>query len=171
MKQFDFTSVSNSIAKNLTGAFKDIESDGSSIGSNFGKGLQSGLEKQMKVLLSKAKQYADKITQTLKDAWKIKSPSRVAMGLTEMFGRGLEKGMDDWPMVSEKLLNDDIRRVHGAYAAASSNVDNSTATYNQQRSLAVTVEGMTVRSDQDVESIARELNQLDRRYLRGRGKW
>ena len=171
MKQFDFSSSASTIAKNLTGAFKSIESDGTSIGSNFGKGLQSGLEKEMKTLLSKAKQYADKITQTLKNAWKIKSPSRVAMGLTEMFGRGLEKGMDDWPMVSEKLLNDDIRRVHGAYAAASSNVDNSTATYNQQRSLAVTVEGMTVRSDQDVENIARELNQLDRRYLRGRGKW
>lgn len=171
MKQYAFAADAAAIATSLTGAFKGLEGNGRSIGSNFGKGLQSGLESQMRTLLSKARQYANQISQTIKDAWKIHSPSKVAEGLTEMFGRGLQEGMEDWPTVSEQLLNSDIRRVYGAYATAGASVDNSTATYNQQRSLAVTVEGMTVRSDQDVESIARELNQLDRRYLRGRGKW
>ena len=171
MSQYGFASVAGTIASNLTSAFSSLEDDGDGIGKNFGKGLQSGLESEMKKLVSKAKTYAKQISQTIKDAWQIHSPSKVAEGLTTMFGRGLEEGMNDWPTVSEALLNSDIRRVYGAYAAAGASVDNSTATYNQQRSLAVTVDGMTVRSDQDVQQIARELNALDRRYLRGRGKW
>ena len=171
MSQYSFASVAGTLAGNLAGAFDGLKDDGEDIGENFGKGLQSGLESEMKTLLSKAKEYADKISQTIRDAWKIHSPSKVAENLTTMFGRGLEEGMNDWPTVSEALLNSDIRRVYGAYATAGASVDNSTATYNQQRSLAVTVDGMTVRSDQDVQQIARELNALDRRYLRGRGKW
>lgn len=116
--------------------------------------------------LALAQSYAQKISSTFRKAWDIHSPSRVAEGLTEMFGAGLEKGMEDWPVVSERMLDADIGRVRRATREYAGSND----TYNQQSTVNVNVDKLNARDAQDVKTIAYEIAALTRRTQRGRGQ-
>lgn len=166
MMDYDFAGAASSIADGISGGFAGLPGDGYNIGRNFGAGLQRGLQSKMTSSLALAKSYAQKISSTFKKAWDIHSPSRVAEGLTEMFGAGLEKGMADWPVVSERLLDADIGRVrrYGREYAGSND------TYNQQSTVNVNVDKLNARDAQDVKTIAYEISALTRRTQRGRGQ-
>ena len=171
MQQYSFAADAQAVSQGIVGAFDALPAQGLQIGRNFGAGLQRGLQSRMSATLALARSYAAQITAAFRSAWQIHSPSRVAEGLTEMFGRGLEKGMEDWPSVSEAMLRQDVGRVHGQMQRGAESVDNRQQTYNQQRTTNINVDRMEVRDPQDVRDLALELNALDRRYQRGRGKW
>ena len=171
MQQYSFAADAQAVSQGIVGAFDTLPAQGLQIGRNFGAGLQRGLQSRMSATLALARSYAAQITAAFRSAWQIHSPSRVAEGLTEMFGRGLEKGMEDWPNVSEAMLRQNVGRVHGQMQRGAESVDNRQQTYNQQRTTNINVDRMEVRDQQNVRDLALELNALDRRYQRGRGKW
>lgn len=166
MMEYDFAGAASSIADGISGGFADLPGDGYDIGRNFGAGLQRGLQSKMASSLALAQSYAQKISSTFRKAWDIHSPSRVAEGLTEMFGAGLEKGMEDWPVVSERMLDADIGRVRRSAREYAGSND----TYNQQSTVNVNVDKLNARDAQDVKTIAYEIAALTRRTQRGRGQ-
>lgn len=166
MMDYDFSAAADSIADRISSGFSGLPGDGYNIGRNFGAGLQRGLQSKMNSSLALAQSYAQQISNTFRRAWDIHSPSRVAEGLTAMFGAGLEKGMADWPVVSERMLAADIGRVR----RYSREYAGSNDTYNQQSTVNVNVDNLNARDTQDVKTLAYEISALTRRTQRGRGK-
>jgi len=168
MKTFSYAATAATICSSIVAGFSSLPSKGYSIGSNFGAGLQNGLRSKMASSLSLARSYASKITAAFQSAWKIHSPSVVAEDLTWNFGRGLEKGMKDWPTVSERLLNQDIDLVHGTLERTAANIDKS-RTYNQHTTVNVNAETLGAKELQNARELAREINRLNRRSSIGYG--
>lgn len=170
MREYDFAADAAGVTQKIVSGFATLPTQGQRIGSQFGAGLQRGLQSRMRSTLSLARSYAAQITKTFRDAWQIRSPSHVAEGLTDMFGRGLEKGMRHWPKVSEHVLENDIAFVHGNLRRTAETVDMRAQTYNQQRTVNLNVAQMSVRDQQDVNQLAREITALERKSQRGKGK-
>ena len=121
----------------------------------------------MRDLVSRAKEYANEIASAFRTAWDEHSPSKVAAGLTEMFGAGLEQGMRHWPSVSERLLDDDISRLYtgarqGQAAVSTSNINNNNA-------VNLNVDRLEVRDQADADALAQQIAGLTRRSQRARG--
>lgn len=164
MKQYNFAADAAGLSQSLLGAFSGLPAQGRQIGSDFGAGLQSGLRSRMQSTLALARSYAAQITATFRSAWQIHSPSKVAENLTDMFGRGLEEGMKDWPRVSERMLDEDIAQ---ARQAVPQNIRTDNRDYSAHSS--VTVQKMEVRSEEDVHQVSRELAALVQRKQWARG--
>ena len=148
-------------------AASDMEAKGYSMGSSFGAGVSRGLQSRMRTAVAQAKAYANQITAAFQSAWEIHSPSRVAAGLTEMFGAGLEEGMKDWPTVSERLLEDDILRARSGYQSTVTH-ETDARTYNASSN--VYVDKLEVRSEQDIHDLSTEIAQLTKAQQAGVGK-
>ena len=93
------------------------------IGKNAGQGLLNGLSSMESSLSSKAKQIADSISKTIKDALQVKSPSRVMIGIGENVGEGLIIGMDD--MLSK--VSESSSRLSNALISAQASMSSSSA--------------------------------------------
>ena len=162
MLQYAFPETGAVQAK-IIGAFAGFPSRGQTIGNAFGAGLARGLQARLPGIVAAARAAANQIAAAFRAAWQIHSPSRVAQNLTEMFGAGLERGMRDWPTVSERVLDNDIanvRRGMGAY------VSNRTDSRDMSVSNAIQVAELNVRSEKDIYDVSRELYQLTRRDQR-----
>ena len=168
MKTFSYAATAAMICNSITAGFSGLPAKGYSIGFNFGQGLQNGLRSKMASSLALARSYASKITAAFQSAWKIHSPSVVAEDLTWNFGRGLEKGMKNWPTVSERLLNQDIDLVHGTFERTAANIDKS-RTYNQNTTINVTGETLNNAGHQNVEDLSRMISARMRRQALGYG--
>lgn len=166
MTDYDFAGVAAETARKLTGAFAGMESQGLGIGRNFGQGLYNGLRSKMRSTLALARVYANQISAAFRSAWQIHSPSKVAENLTEMFGAGLERGMADWPTVSERMLDADLL---AARNDGRQTINNATDNRNFSTSANIQVERLEVRDDQDVRALAIEIVNLSKRQQRGRG--
>ena len=166
MTSYSFSGAAQSVMTAVTSPFASMQSKGYTIGANFGQGLYNGLKSKMASSLSLARQYANQITATFQKAWDQHSPSRVARHLTEMFGAGLEQGMADWPLVSERLLDGDIL---DARRGVEQVVNNTTDSRNFSTSSTINVERLQVHDEQDIRSLAIEIANLARRQQRGRG--
>lgn len=170
MQGYSFAADAAAVAGNITAAFNSLPSQGRLIGQNFGRGLYRGLESEMSRTLALARSYANRITSTFRSAWDIHSPSGVAEGLTQMFGAGLAKGMESWPRISERVLEEDIgasgRNVNRAARVIYSNTQQS---YDQQSHVSVQVDKMEVRDQSDVSMLAYEIADLTRSRQRGKG--
>lgn len=166
MKQYSFASVAAQVANGILSPFGTLPSEGRAIGANFGQGLYSGLKSKMSSSLALARSYASQITTVFRKAWDEHSPSRVAENLTEMFGAGLEKGMQDWPVISERMLDADLLSVR---RGANQVINNETDNRNFSSSATVKVERLEVRDQQDIRALAIEIAGLARQQQRGRG--
>lgn len=168
MTAFSFAAAAAGVSSGITGAFAGLPAQGRMIGTQFGQGLYNGLQSRMSSAVALARQTAAQITSAFQNAWQIHSPSRVAENLTDMFGRGLEKGMQGWPTVSEQLLQNDLDRLYsGARQARDTLPTNNT--YNNDNSLQLTVERMEVRDETDIDNLAAEINSISARKARSRG--
>ena len=166
MTAFSFAAAAAAVAGSVTGGFSGMERSGYAIGANFGKGLSSGLQARMRNTLALAQSYASQITAAFRNAWQIHSPSRVAEGLTDMFGKGLEAGMKDWPSISERMLENDLlagRQALGSVVNQSTDSRDFSVTSN------LYVDKLQVRDQQDLRALAIELNALAVRDQRGKG--
>lgn len=162
MLQYAFPETGAVQAK-IIGAFAGFPSRGQTIGNAFGAGLARGLQARLPGIVAAARAAANQIAEAFRRAWQVHSPSKVAQNLTEMFGAGLERGMRDWPTVSERVLDNDIanvRRGMGAY------VSNRTDSRDMSVSNAIQVAELNVRSEKDIYDVSRELYQLTRRDQR-----
>lgn len=154
MKTYDYASAASSVSSSITGAFTTMQTEGDTIGANFGQGLYNGLQSKMQSTLNLAQTYASQITSTFRQAWDIHSPSRVAKGLTGMFGKGLEEGMKNWPTVSERVLDDDVLAARNGMM---STVNNSSDNRNQSVTSNVTIPNVTVRSETDISELSKQI--------------
>lgn len=75
--------------------FVKLETSMTKIGSDAIKGMMTGMGNMEGPLMAQAKSIADSISKTIKSALKIKSPSRVLMGLGEYAGEGLAIGLSN----------------------------------------------------------------------------
>lgn len=168
MTTFSFAAAAAGVSSGITGAFAGLPARGRMIGYQFGQGLYNGLQSRMGAAVSLAQQTAAQITSAFQNAWQIHSPSRVAENLTAMFGRGLEKGMQGWPTVSERMLQDDLDQLYSGARRAREAVP-ANNTYNNDYGFAINVERMEVRDQADVEGLAAEINSIGQRKARSRG--
>ena len=166
MRQYSFAGDAAIVAAGIASAFGGLGAQGRSIGAQFGQGLSDGLSARLPGIISRARAAANQIANAFRSAWQIHSPSRVAEGLTRMFGAGLEKGMSDWPKVDERVLSDEVL---GARRGLGNVVNNSTDARDFSVSAPVRVESLVVREEADVEKISRELARQIRSGQRGRG--
>jgi hypothetical protein len=160
MKGYSFATDAAAVASGITGAFSGLAGEGYGIGSNFGAGLQRGLSARLPAIVAQAKAAANEIAAAFRAAWQIHSPSRVAEGLTEMFGRGLEKGMRDWPTVSERVLENDVANLRRGMGAV---VNQNTDSRDMSVANEIRVEKMEVKDQSDIYGVSRDLYQLIRR--------
>lgn len=93
------------------------------IGINAAQGLLNGLSSMERSLKNKAKQIADSISKTIKDALQVKSPSRLMIGIGENVGEGLIIGMDD--MLSK--VSESSSRLSNALISAQASMSSSSA--------------------------------------------
>lgn len=160
MTEYSFAEAAASAAGGIVDAFDGMEGKGRPIGEAFGRGLYLGLQSRLASTLALARSYAAKIPRAFSGAWQIHSPSRVAERLTEMFGRGLEEGMKDWPSVSERVLESGLLSLRSGMGGAVSNTYDSR---DFSASSQVTVQNLNVRSDGDVDRLAREIARIVQR--------
>lgn len=163
MKGYSFAADASAIASGIVGAFGGLAGQGEGIGSNFGAGLHRGLSARLPGIVAQAKTAANEIAAAFRTAWQIHSPSRVAEGLTEMFGRGLEKGMRDWPTVSERVLENDVANLRRGMGAV---VNQNTDSRDMSVANEIRVEKMEVKDQSDIYGVSRDLYQLIRRDQR-----
>lgn len=78
----------------LTSPFNNFTSRLSSIGSNAMGGMLSGLNSRAGAVLSRARSIANSVASTMRNALKIKSPSRITMGIGSDTTEGLVIGLD-----------------------------------------------------------------------------
>lgn len=165
---YDYAPPASMVESKILGAFIEMRKNGTTIGQQFGAGLAAGLNARLPGIVNSAKAAAQQIVDAFRDAWQMHSPSKVAEGLTGMFGKGLEKGMDHWPTVSKRLLQDDLDTLYSGGRRASEVVEK---TINNDNTSAVNLTGNNfyVRDDQDVRSLAVEIATLTKRQQRGKG--
>lgn len=82
------------IRQGTTDEFNAMKSSMTSIGKDAMTGMLNGLSSMEGTLKEKAKSIADAISSTVKNALKIKSPSRVMMGIGEDVSEGLAIGIE-----------------------------------------------------------------------------
>lgn len=167
MQTYSYAAVCTSVCAGIMRSYSGLPAQGKSIGSQFGAGLAAGLNAKLPGIVAKARAAANQIAAAFRSAWQIHSPSRVAQNLTEMFGAGLEKGMDKWPTVNRRMLEDDLALAYG-YTRRAADVLGST-TNNNNNSVNLNVEQMNVSDRQDAEVLAYEIADLSRRRNMGRG--
>ena len=167
MQNYSFASTCAAVCAGIVRSYSGLPSQGRRIGTQFGAGLAAGLNAKLPGIVAKARSAANQISEAFKSAWQIHSPSRVAQNLTEMFGAGLEKGMDKWPTVSRRMLENDMALAYG-YSQRAADVIGST-TNNNNNSVNLNVEQMNVADRQNAEALAYEIAGLSRRRNMGRG--
>jgi TP901 family phage tail tape measure protein len=146
------------------------------IGKNIVQGFIDGIGSMVGALRDRVKGIADTVSGGLKDLLKIKSPSRVLMQLGEYTGEGFVRGL-------ERSI-DAVRREAAEMAAAVTGGLGGLSTpgvaaagggVGAARVTNVSMEGLFaganfyVRSDSDIQAIARELYRLQQGAMRGAG--
>lgn len=90
----EWASKIKEIRTGTTDEFVTMKTSMKSIGKDTIKGLMAGMEDMEPSLQKKAQAIADSISKTIASALKIKSPSRVMMGLGKWIPAGLAEGME-----------------------------------------------------------------------------
>ena len=83
------------LGQQLVQAVENLPSKFAEIGSNIVQGIWNGIKGGWDWLKKQVKQLADDLVQGVKDGLKIKSPSRVFMGIGKMVDEGFAKGIID----------------------------------------------------------------------------
>jgi TP901 family phage tail tape measure protein len=160
---------------NIMNWLRDLRSRMVDIGKYIIQGLIDGIKSLVGNVMDAVKGIADAVTGGLKNALSIRSPSRVLMQLGEYTGEGFALGL-------ERTI-DTVRREAAEMAAAVTGGLDGLSTpgvsvvggVGAARVTNVSMEGMFaganfyVRSDADIQAIARELYRLQQGAMRGVG--
>ena len=151
----EYTAKFKEIAKVPATEMKIMNSSMKTIGNDAIKGLMAGLAEMEGPLKKQAKAMADAVSDTIKSALKIKSPSRVTMGLGEFAGEGLEIGMknslEGITQQAKNMANAAIPNLSGSYPLSSTlnglGISGSSVTHNQPININVEYNGSGGRED------------------------
>jgi len=170
----EFQQKVSSIRTGTTGQFNAMAASMPQIGKQVISGLISGLSSMQGQLIKKAQEIADSVSETIRSALKIHSPSRVMMQLGEYTGQGFAQGLGN--------AISDVRRQVSEMAAAVSGAGGTLAgptmqiaAVGQTGADVFNFDGMfagaviNVRSDNDIESLAKAIFTQARQVQRGGG--
>lgn len=155
----DALATSGNLKSGLDIAFASLKSDGQTYGQRLGDGIKKGLEDRRHDVVAKAKQIADEVKRTIRQAWDINSPSKEGQWLSGMLMKGLEIPIErEMPDIIGML--DDLE-LRSARAREATRIDNRKS-YQIAQQGGVTVNGnFNLRDKQDIRALALELHALE----------
>jgi phage-related protein len=145
------------------------------IGKNIVQGFIDGIGSMVGALRDRVKGIADTVSGGLKDLLKIKSPSRVLMQLGEYTGEGFVRGLEKTIGAVRREAAEMAAAVTGGLGGLSVPGVAVAGGAGAARVTNVSMEGLFaganfyVRSDSDIQAIARELYRLQQGAMRGAG--
>lgn len=86
--------VSSNIANSVVGAFRGLGNSMYNLGRNAGIGFNNGLASTQSIIYNMASSIANNVSNRIRSALNIHSPSRVMMGLGSYAGEGLAIGLE-----------------------------------------------------------------------------
>lgn len=126
------------------------------VGVDAIRGLLNGIGAMAGAVYNKAREIANNITNTLKNALRIKSPSRVMLGIGTDIGKGLELGMEKvMPNVNAMANN-----LAGSIMTPTGQLANTTPVTNQSTSVNNNIYGNISLGDQS--AVDRFFDRLNR---------
>ncbi|MBS4191188.1 phage tail tape measure protein [Bacillus sp. FJAT-49705] len=168
--------TAENIWKNTEQFFKNI--DLVQIGKDIIQGLINGIGSMATAVWDKAKDIASGISDTIKNFFGIRSPSRLMMEYGGFIGEGLEQGLDgtirNIKQAADEMANaafpninpvdTHINKIDSSFAGANS-------TFNGMNSFARMFEGAVfyVRDDYDIQHIATEIGNTFSNNMRVNG--
>lgn len=179
--QKEFTDRVKKIRSGTKNEFNAMTSTMPEIGREIVNGLMAGIDEMAGPLKNKVAQLSKSISNTIKNTLKIKSPSRVTMGLGEFVSEGLAVGIANaqgLAVQSAKNLTGAVSKAMnvdpvGISAAASSAMGGSAGTGSTVNN--INMNGMFngavfhVRSDDDIKKLSQELGSVITGSARGLG--
>jgi phage-related minor tail protein len=139
------------------------------IGRNIIQGLINGITSMASEAMRAARNLADNVSSTIKNALKISSPSKVMEGYGKFISEGLAQGID---AARYKVSDSAVALVGGVTAPAARGVTAAAgggAVGTGGGGVTITGNTFYVRNDQDIKLVARELYNLQQQNARGRG--
>ena len=146
----------NARIKGLTQATSTELSTLQQIGRDAGQGLLNGLSSMEGPLISRAQAIANQISQAIRSALQVKSPSRVMMEIGGYVGEGLIVGMDD--MISKVAQSS--ARLAGAVTNAQSSLSSSAQKSRAIGSSTVTSSTSTIDNSKYMQPSITIINQV-----------
>jgi len=169
----EFQQKISSIRTGTTGQFNAMVASMPEIGKQVINGLISGLASMQGQLVKKAQEIANSVSGTIRNALKIHSPSRVLMELGEYTGEGFIKGIGNTIA--------DVRQRAADMAAAASGVltgvtsptvqmagasGSGANSFSAEGIFAGAVLNFSVRNDNDISLIAKEIYNMQQTAMR-----
>jgi len=157
--------TAENIMNNIIGFFKKI--DLVQVGKDIIGGLIKGIGSMVDKVKETVKNIASTVTNGIKNALNINSPSKVTEQLGQWTGEGLVVGMKN----TVSAISNQAQKLA---AAAVPDMQKSTSS-SAASGTSISFEGMfaganfNVRSDNDIKALARELFNLQQQALRGAG--
>lgn len=166
-----FTGMSSAVTNTMSGLRSSIQNIWNNIMSFFRginlrdvgrdiiRGLINGITSMASEAMRAARNLADGVSDTIKSALRISSPSKVMEGYGKFISEGLAQGID----AAKYKVSDSANRLVGEVTTPAAQAPTVAS--------GVTVTGNTfyVRNDNDIKLIAQELHSLQQRASRGRG--
>jgi len=151
------------IISNIVSFFRELPGRFLEIGKDIVRGLWNGISSMARWIRDKVSDFVGGIVSGVKGVLGIRSPSRVFMDIGENLSLGLAKGIADAKNAVDSALAGLISpQINvGLAGAGSAGMGAITNTF--------VIQNMSVRSDQDIKLIARELYNLQQQNARGRG--
>lgn len=166
------------ITSSIISFFAELPGKMLDIGGNLVKGLWDGIKNSASWLLNKIKDFADNIIQGFKDAFDVKSPSRIMRDeVGMMIGAGMAVGIDDsisevkaaMARLNQNIIADaDISKGTNV-ARGSSPVNSGGALDSGSGGLSVIIENFINNRAQDVQAFAEELEFYRKQASAARG--
>lgn len=148
------------------------------IGREIINGLMAGIDEMAGPLKNKVSQLSKSISNTIKNTLKIKSPSRITMGLGEFVSEGLAVGIENAQGLAVKSAKNLSGAVANAMATDAAKVAVSTSGAAAQQAATnhnVNLYGLFaganihIREDNDIRKLAQQIGSLTTGNTRGLG--
>lgn len=107
----DFKQLSKDYKAEIKTAFKGIDKELQTLGTQAMKGFVKGLTKNTDYLSSEVKTFVKSMVSTFKKELKIKSPSRLTFGLGDFTGQGFVNGLKGTINSVKKVANEMVQSV------------------------------------------------------------
>lgn len=156
------------IVQSLINGVKSLMSRIISIGSDIVKGVWQGLQNMVGWFTDKVKGFFSGIVNGVKNLLGISSPSKVFAGIGKNMALGVGEGWDDEFSSIKNGIDGDLDFSAGSPSLAVSG-SGGVGGYGAGGGINIQIENMTVRDQNDIREIARELNRMINQSARGIG--
>lgn len=173
MKNYSFSGEASEVASSAKTSL-DAAVTGtsfSSVGGNMIKGIVSGITNNKSSLINAMKDAVRDAVNAAKEEADIHSPSRVMRDeVGKMLIRGVGEGVTDESKYASKMMANATKyMVDSARDTLPAGTTNNTRTYNNDNSIVINLDGVSMRDEQDIRSLAIELAAFTQRGNQQKG--